>query len=96
MDINFYDCCCNFGTHLAFKLHQEIGANADNQGKGFSDARASFQPGILNYKMQNLKKVMRPGVNNGIPRSPYNSGKNVFVTHVHNIKIEMRISQPDL
>jgi len=29
MDINFYYCYRNFGTHLAFKLHQEIGANAD-------------------------------------------------------------------
>ena len=77
-------------------MDQQIGGNADQKGKGFSDARASFQPGILNYKIQNLKKVMRSGVNNGIPRSPYNSGKNVFVVHVHNIKIEMRISQPDL
>ena len=39
---------------------------------------------------------MRPGVNNDIPRSPYKPYKNVFVAHVHDIKTEMRISQPNL
>jgi hypothetical protein len=43
----------------------------DNLGKGFSGARASFQPSILKTKNNGLLKimVMRIGVNNGIAGS---------------------------
>jgi len=37
--------------------------------KGFSDARASFQPGIFKQKKRNLKEKMSSGVNNGISGS---------------------------
>ena len=45
---------------------------------------------------EEIKRVMRPGVNNDIPRSPYNSYKNVYDAHVRDIRTEMRISQPNL